>query len=90
MKTFVLWTASKAGATSFPYLYQLDFLRNHGESEVLERQLESLATADWNKDDSALTHNAWMWRSDCESGQPETHSQQKPKETYFLPETEPN
>lgn len=46
-KIFVSWTAIKAGATSFPYLHQLDFLRNHGESEVLERQLlESLATAD--------------------------------------------
>lgn len=46
-KMFALWTAVKAGATSFPYLYQLDFLRNHRESEVLERQLlESLATAD--------------------------------------------
>lgn len=46
-KTFALCIAIKAGATLFPYLYQPAFLRNHGESEALERkQLESLATAD--------------------------------------------
>ena len=73
----------------FPYFYQLDFLRNHAESEVLERQLlESLANADWNKDDSALTHNAW--RNDCKSGPCETHSLQKLKEINLIPEAEPN
>lgn len=54
-KTFALWTANKAGTTLFPYLYQLDFLRNHSEPEVLETQLlESLANADWYEDDSML------------------------------------
>lgn len=46
-KTFVLQISIKAEVTLFPYLYQQGFLRNHGDAEVLEKQLlESLATAD--------------------------------------------